>query len=315
MTELDQITHAQMKEAIQRSGYMMEQRIFPVIEDNGYYVEQNRVYPDPTTGKPREYDFFAMTSRRLFREAHDLLVTHIIGECINNNQPVVFFKAQSPMQSLFHQELASAGIPLYFPDEHKEDGKIPMNDYFNIERFHHYCEGSFSTQYCSFHKKGGKDAQWMAWHEDEHHGVFNSLVEATKFAVNEWYSYWEPPADGKEQPVDVNLFYPLLVLRGDLYEFSQKGRSVSLRSKEHIQFRKSVITDGEPDTCQVDVIIESFLPRYLDILWREQDVLQQKFRKRKQQMRKAIENIVTKARAMTDETTEGEKSFRDVLDI
>jgi hypothetical protein len=312
MTERDQITRNEMKEAISRSGYVMEQRIFPVLEEKGYYVEPNPAYPDPTTGKSREYDFSATTADKLFKEEHDFLFTQIIGECINNSQPVVFFKSESPIQFLFHQEIKYAGMPLYYIDE-KDGSERSLNDCFRLSEFHHYCEGPFSTQYCSFRKKGGKDAEWMAWHEEEHHSIFNSLVEATKFGVSEWFSRWVPPAEGEEEPVNLNLFYPLLVLRGDLYESSQKGRRVSLHSREHIQFRKSVIADNQPDTYQVDVVVERFLPKYLAILEKEAQILARRFRRKKRQVRASIDHIVAKTSA--DAVAVETKSFRKVLEL
>ncbi len=110
MTERDEITRNEMKDALSRSGYVMEQRIFPVLEEEGYYVQPNPVYPDPITGKSREYDFSALTADRLFKGEHDFLFTEIVGECINNTQPVVFFKAESPVQPLFYEEVRCVGI-------------------------------------------------------------------------------------------------------------------------------------------------------------------------------------------------------------
>ncbi len=153
----------------------------------------------------------------------------------------------------------------------------------------------------------------MAWHEEEHHAIFNSLVEATKFSASDWFSHWKPPVEGEEEPVNLTLFYPLLVLRSDLYESSQKGRRVSLHSREHIQFRKSVITDGQPDTYQVDVIVEGFLPKYLAILEKEALILTRRFRRKKRQVRDAIDHIVSQAKA--DPVAMETKSFRKVLEF
>ncbi len=297
MTERDKISPNEMREAILRSGYIMEQRIFPVLKNKRYYVEPNPVYPDPTTGKSREYDFSAIVASKLFKEEDNFFFTNIIGECINNSQPIVFFRTESPIEFLFHEEIKFAGIPMYLLDEHEENREISFSEYFNLEKFHHYCQGSFSTQYCSFHKKSGKDSEWMAWHDEEHHGLFNTLVEAARFEVNEFFSRWRPPNESEKESVNLNVYYPLLVLRGDLYECAQKGRNFSIRSKKHIQFRKPVITDGQPDTYQVDVIVEGFLSKYLAILEREEELLRRRLRRKKQQVRKAIDHIVAKANA------------------
>lgn len=41
---INKIKLPQMTNAINRSGYLMEHRIFPVIEKEGFYVETNPVY-------------------------------------------------------------------------------------------------------------------------------------------------------------------------------------------------------------------------------------------------------------------------------
>lgn len=294
-----------MKEAIRRSGYLLGQRVFPVLEQNGYYVETNPVYADSITGKAREYDFSAICAVRVFREEYDFLFTHLIGECVNNTHPLVFFKSESPIEFMFHEELKAAGIPLYFVKKRAEDERSSFRDHLKLGEFHHYCKSAFSTQYCSFRLKTGKDAQWMAWHDEEHHGVFNSLVEATKFTVNGYFSAWEPPKENEDEPVNLNLFYPVLILNRDLFECSKSERRLVLRRKEHIQFRKSVISDGEQETYQIDVILEKFLPKYLAMLEREQCSLRDRMRRRKKQVREAIAYIVSKAK---NELAEGKIS-------
>jgi hypothetical protein len=215
----------------------MEQRIFPVIEKEGFYVETNPVYPDSITGKSREYDFSAISAEKLYREEFDFLLTHIIGECINNPQPIVFFTAESPIDFLNCDEIKCSGIPLYFPEENTSDEFISLQDFFHFDKFHHYCKGSFSTQYCSFRKKSGKSDEWLAWHDDEHHGLFNSLVEATKYEVDEEFSSWVLPTEEEEEPVNIHLFYPLLILRDDLHECQQQRGKPILAKKQHIPQR------------------------------------------------------------------------------
>ena len=135
----------------------------------------------------------------------------------------------------------------------------------------------------------------MAWHEEEHHSIFNSLVEATRHEVKDYFSNWVPPDKKEEEPVNLNLFYPVLIIRDDLYECKQvKGRFI-LRKKDHIQFRKSAISSKESETYHIDVIVESYLPKFLDILEEEALALKRRFGRKKRLVRQAIEYIVEKA--------------------
>jgi len=49
-----------MREAITRAGYLMEQRLVPVVEKAGFKVTPNQRYQDPASGKAFELDLIAM---------------------------------------------------------------------------------------------------------------------------------------------------------------------------------------------------------------------------------------------------------------
>jgi hypothetical protein len=53
-TPSSKISKKEMTEAIKRSGYLLEQRIEPVLTEAGFYVQMNEGYLDPETGKARE---------------------------------------------------------------------------------------------------------------------------------------------------------------------------------------------------------------------------------------------------------------------
>ncbi|MCD6398520.1 MAG: hypothetical protein J7L08_01230 [Candidatus Aenigmarchaeota archaeon] len=308
----EKIGRSEMRTAIKNSGYLMEQRIFPIMEEEGYYVETNPVYPDPFTDKAREYDFSAITAKKLFREDFDFLYTHLIGECVNNSQPIVFFTSETPIDFLFHEDIKCAGIPLYFPENSEDNSEVSFQDYFHLEKFHHYCHGIYSTQYCSFKLKS-KKPEWMAWHDEEHHSVFNSLIEATRYTVKEFFSEWVPPEEDEEEPVNLNLFYPVLIIRDDLYECKQTKRQFSLRKKNHLQFRKSAISSKGRETYQVDVIVESYLPKFLSILDEEALSLKRRLARKKKLVREAVDRIVEKANK--EKSQNKSKTYKDVLEF
>jgi hypothetical protein len=276
-------------------------------------VVGDSAYPDPTTGKTREYDFSAITADKLSKN-FEMLCTHIIGECVNNSHPLVFFKAESPIQFLFYSEIKCAGIPLYFPDTKNTEEFVSMLDYFTFNKFHHYCSSTFSTQYCSFNKKKtGKEEEWMAWHDEEHHSVFNSLIGATKYEVDNWFSSWVMPENTEEEPIDINLYYPLLIVSGDIYECSQNKGRISLKKVNHVQFRKTTIVDNESETYPIDVITEPYLKKYLEVLENEQKILVSRIKRKKKQVLAAVTHIVSKA---AEAAESGEiKSFRKVLEF
>lgn len=136
--------------AIDRSGYLIEQRVESVLAKKGFFVETNPVYKDPFTNKTREYDISAIQATILSAENSDLLFSYIICECINNLQPLVFFIKDSPINFLFKQEIKLVGIPMKI---WKSNRFISLQDLLKMETYHHYCESPVATQYCSFNKK------------------------------------------------------------------------------------------------------------------------------------------------------------------
>ena len=79
------ITTKEMKESILRSGYLLEQRVEPVLEKAGYFVTTNAAYPDPLTGKSREIDIEALAAFKVSRD-YDFIFPYLICECENNKK-------------------------------------------------------------------------------------------------------------------------------------------------------------------------------------------------------------------------------------
>ena len=72
------ISVKQLREAIQRSGYLLEQRVEPIITERGYYVETNPVFRDADTGKSREIDMRALGAVSLYRKKGDFIFPRVV---------------------------------------------------------------------------------------------------------------------------------------------------------------------------------------------------------------------------------------------
>ena len=77
------ISAKQMREAIRRSGYLLEQRVEPIITDSGYYVETNPAFRDAETGKSCEIDVRATSGVGVFRKEGDFIFPVLLCECEN----------------------------------------------------------------------------------------------------------------------------------------------------------------------------------------------------------------------------------------
>ena len=123
-TDNDEISAKQMKEAIIRSGYLLEQRVEDILRKEDYFVQANPVFPYPDTEKSGEYDIDAVKSFGIYKpkqEPWEFNAIHlqILCECKHNPQPLVFFiKEATDEDSLLDRyDIKLSGFPLRFKEE------------------------------------------------------------------------------------------------------------------------------------------------------------------------------------------------------
>jgi hypothetical protein len=303
------ISNKLMRDAIQQSGYLLEQRVEPIIAESGYYVETNAVYQDPDTNKSREIDIRAIAGIKIHRKEESFIFPMLLCECENNSQPVVFFTKESPISFTYCEDLRVSGIPAKF---WSKEGFISLAEFTGMEKFQHYCKKEIATQYCTFQLKKDKTS-WIALHNEEQHDTLNDLIKAVDYEVDEHFKGWALPEEGEEEWVNIQVYYPLLILQGDLrIAYLENGR-LSLRKAKHVQFRKQLFSThkNEVETYQIDVIVENYLPRYLEMIESEIEKIKRVLQRKKSLVFDSMEKIVEEAR----EAEEKPESYRKYLEF
>jgi hypothetical protein len=281
-----------MREAIKRSGYLLEQRVEPVLTGAGFYVQMNEGYVDPETGKARGLDISAISAISVFKE--EFIFPLILCECKNNSQPIVFFTKESPISFMYHEEVKTSGIPVKFLDKNRY---ISLSEFTKIGGFHHYCKAKVATQYCSFQLKKDKSS-WMALHVEDQHEMFNSLIQALEYDISEHFGNFTLPPKGQEEGINIQIYYPLVILQGDLYSASLKNSHLSINKSDHIQFRKEIFYPSlsEWKKYQIDVITEKYLVDYLKLVDAEIKKIRKTLRNKRKQVRPSIKEMIAEAR-------------------
>jgi hypothetical protein len=315
MAKKDKITIPEIRAAIQKSGYPLEQRVESVLEDAGYFVTTNDAYPDPITGKSREIDIDAITGFSISRDY--FIFARLICECKNNSQPIVFFVKDSVIAFLHHAEVKSAGIPNQFLEksiltnkvskEQNEIEYIGLSDFLNFEKFHHYCNNPVSTQYCTFKRKNPKQPL-IAFHSDDQHEAFTSLIFALESRIDGYYDNYVIPKRGETNNINIEVLYPVLILEGALYAARTKNGKLKLEKCDHIQYRKQYSSKDKQDTYQIDVIRESFLPKYIKMVEAEMERATRGIKRKKKLVYETINTLVKEARKAGTKT-----SFREIF--
>lgn len=62
--ENNKITRREIRDALLRSGYLLESRVEKRLREEGAYVETNASYRDPETGKSRELDVYSLNAEK-----------------------------------------------------------------------------------------------------------------------------------------------------------------------------------------------------------------------------------------------------------
>lgn len=288
------ISTTQMRKAIQRSGYLLEQRVEPTIRQSFGYVETNPIYKDPATGKSREIDIRGLGAEQVYKEERSFIFPMILCECENNSQPIVFFTKEPLVPYIYRDDIKVSGIPVQF---WQNSGYINLAEFTGIEKFHHYFKDDIATQYCTFQLKKDKSS-WLAFHSEEQHDTFNSLIKAVDYEVADHFNNWVLPDKVDEEDINIQIYYPLLIIQGDLYSAYLKSNRLILRKAKHIQFRKQLFSTytNKVETYQIDVIIEGYLPRYLQIIGQEIEMIKKVLQRKKTKTFESIEKIVKEAK-------------------
>jgi hypothetical protein len=278
------ISRTEAKEALLRSGYLLEQRVKSFLDTRCSYVEQNVNYPDETTGKYREYDLHALCSRNAGDHENDVVMGSLAVECVNNPEPMALLTNTQRLARLNGDNVRIVGSPLTIKTQRGDT--LHLRDILNVFD-QHYIKGPVGTQFCSFmKKKSGKIDEWMALHDDAHFESIAKVCAAIEHQaaqlVNAWLSR-RPPF------VNVTLLYPVIVLQGELWEARHTKRSVHIRSADHLQLQRTLIAPNKQLTYQIDIVRERALPQLLDIIERELDRVASMFKSNTAIARKAVE--------------------------
>ena len=82
----------------------------------------------------------------------------------------------------------------------------------------------------------------MATHEGAHYDSFRKVCDVVDYQVQKNFTHWR--FDGDEN-VNIEIYYPVIILQGELLEARETKKSVTLRSAAHLQFRRSVNLRGQ----------------------------------------------------------------------
>lgn len=291
--------------ALENSGYLLEQSICPILEQHGYKVQTNIHYKDVDTGKSCEFDVEASKYIDLApnTDVHDGFHVIILVSCKNNHFPVIGFTRK--IETIF-SDMPPVGLLQYhgapFLIRHE-----PLEHYFNFYDFHHYYNlGYVAKQYCIISTtKKRKEEEYAAIHGDLFDDIYK-MCKVIQVMADGSRSFMERCANslkGKEEEafIRTTVIYPVMLFGGELYECRLSARHFDILRKNHIVLWQEITSQNLETELAMDMIEESYLPKYLRMVEKEIKTMKNRFLKDIKIMRKAAFNDLLQIKKRLEE--------------
>ena len=272
---LEKIKMPEIKKCIKSSGYFMDHRVAMLMRREGWAVKPNSLYKDPFTEKSREIDVIAHLG---ILNSWPMLDSAIICECKYNKQPMVFFISKSPYK-LWEDSVKISGQPLSII--HKNNLRSEFRGFIHIKNHHHYFDKKEKTsQYCSFEtiKKAPRKGQWHATHPEYTKGMFDKIINALNHENKNHQSVVEELLEENSPYFELVFYYPLLILKKNIYTAELKDNKLYLNKVNHIKYVTDYINPSltQHETYVIDVITEDYLNKYLKVVKSEMKYINNK---------------------------------------
>ena len=271
----DYIPLEEIRECLDRSGYLLESRLVRSLTHQGYFVEPNQVVRDPRTGKSREIDLVAEDTRYLSNQGKVFVKTHFVVEAINNRFPFVLTTARP---STPNADFESYVQFICTPEPNPFIDSLELLDVFEEKGVN--WDNLFS-QYCVLSRKNN-NKELMASHSDD---VYSSLVKLSEYVesdLNYWHSRDEVKNDGRWR---LYFWNPMLVLSGQLVSIRlHEDGTPELQETHFGRIEFNWHTDAERRTTIIEIVTEKYFLERLEMIISKDEELEGKINAIRQEL-------------------------------
>ncbi len=240
----------QIRAAVDRSGYLMEQKITAGVSIKGYSVVPSWPFPDQDLGVSREVDVLGNKSIHM-EEKPPFAFLWLLCECKNSSQPFVFM---GNSRDEWHGIWLSSLVNVAGKDSSAKWKAISSK--IDISKHHHYSpQAVLATQFCKIVRDR---SAWKANHE----GVYDSLLLPLIKAVEAHKSITEGfPA---LIPFTISVYYLVIVTAGDLYYLDAASPDSQPEKKEWCSLYRRINSSKITGAYTFDFVTMDHLGKFLD---------------------------------------------------
>lgn len=251
----------QILQAIEATGFLMEQRVATQLEALGFHVWTGYPFEDPEESKSREIDV-----RGYLQPYHDVQAklsvnVELICECKNADNPFVFITRRKGEHD--NDRFSPCQFLLPFNTYETREGNITYERsglrHFNLHKCHYfYADNSKAVQFCKMARKG-KD--WEANQGGIYDAIFYPLAKAVVATRKEDERLRNPrdPSDWK----NVTLIFAIVVLHGKIYQIDSMSEPLEAREVSHVSFIRELSSKAVSGQFLLDFTTEEGIPNFI----------------------------------------------------
>jgi len=261
------LTEEEIRDCLERSGYLMESRIVRMLNDAEFFVEPNQAIKDARTGKSREIDILAERHRFDPARPNTAVWTNFALETINNPYPFVLLTPRPNTPNANFETY----VRYYFTPQHNNVFMMQL-DMYDVAGVN--WDNLFS-QYCALtpkkHGDPSRKRELMATHPDD---VYSSLLKLAEYVEYE-YQEWDTRSISDEY-WRLLFWRPMLVLSGRLLtvHWNDKG-SFTMEEAKMGRLEFNWHLEGEARSTIIDIVTEDFLMSRIEALCAKDEELLQ----------------------------------------
>jgi len=315
-THYRKIDEASKRKAILNSGYLLERRVTNLLRHSGYKVITNRGFYDPEEKKSREYDVYAYKEIKIDSSSSCGIYPTLVCECKDNSQPIAFFIHDKEKFVPLIDEVMVSGMPSKIWQNKKY---IPIQEFVDVMNIHHYCKpvAPVATQCCTFEDKG---KYWKASHGEDLHERERTLTKALENEIDDDYKNMSQLfglGETEKDFIDLSFYYPVLIYQGEINAVHVVNKDPTtnddliIENCNHIQYNPEFYSfyDKEVISYHIDVITETYLPTYLELVETEIKMIKQVIKSKKQDVMQSTYKIVAEIGSLEKKPTNYRKQL------
>lgn len=283
-----------MLEAIERSGYLFEQTLVPVITRRGYLVTPNHRFVVPGEPVARELDLFAIAGKAINNKYKDWLWPVLLIECKNLEAPMIVFTHREIRSRHFVSRIHFSGLPQHIEVNRQRE---ELGAFLDCDRWHHYYRGArVGRQFCIVAEKSSRGqppgkppaaltaVDYVAGHKAGEMDVYRALEGQTAAVHAERLVHARSyiPGPPKSERINIQMYYPIFVTSGALYECHLGAGRPRYQRVHRIGLLLSRAEGDNVIEHRLDVVDSQGLPDLLGAIARDQakmlDAMQQNLR-------------------------------------